>query len=516
MKRREFIKSGTSALIALPFILSHGRLAAAPGKASGVVLVRDDHAFSLKYKPGDRPNEDHVVPDIILSTDLNYLRIARMMDMSVLKLTGEPTVGKAWESLFPEGYPKPDTKIVLKVNFSYSAGFKTPINNWLKQYCPYAPKSPVINAIVNGLLQMNEGTFPIENITLFDSTYRPGRQINKLVVQGFRPVKANGLGIYKESQRGSYTLHLADFLKKWEFPPGAPRFTAAPDFPEKYRAQQRINSSVYHSDFMINITHAKDHRAAGITGVLKNTYGCTDNPMGTHGWDWNAKDNPYPGTGICIPVFYKEINRQTPCILNVMDAFAGIYQGGPLTGLVFQANTIAVSKDPVALDSWELELINSVRKRKGYLPITTAVQPSPDGHPNASFLRNAINVHRLGSPSPEKVQEYDLSGTSGNYSLPALPRPVSFLNNIIRAGKGYEVGIIMDNSRRKHVIRAIIKDTDGKTIKNFSTVVTKSDRAILHWDHKNDDKTDMPPALYIWQVTVDGMVHTGTINDYGS
>lgn len=514
MKRRTFIKSGASALFAVPLILSRPGSVFAASEASPIVQIRDDEAFRMAFTAGKIPNEDNVIPDTILSTSMDYFRIARMMDAAVLKLTGKSTVGKAWESLFPEGFPRPDTKIVLKVNFSYSNGGRSATNNWFQNICPFAPKSPLINAIIAGLLQMNDGTFPVENITLFDSTYRPEKQIHKLVVQGFRPVKANGLGIFKESQRGSYNLHLANFLKKWEFPAGAPQFTAAPDFPEKYQAHQRINSTVYHDDFMINITHPKDHRAAGITGVLKNTYGCTDNPMGTHGWDWNAQDNPYPGTGICIPVFYKEINRQTPCILNVMDAFAGLYHGGPLSGRVFQANSITISRDPVALDSWELDMINRIRKQKGYSRITTQNAPSADGHPNASFLRNATEVHNLGNSSLQNVKEYNLSRDSSSYALPALERPVSFMDAITKTGKNYRVVLLLDRSKRKHTIRAEIKNIQGDTIRNFKTIVTGSEKTTLSWDHKNDEKVLMPPALYIWQITADGMVHSGTVNDF--
>jgi len=516
MKRREFIRSSTGALLAIPIILSNRGSVFASNKGSQLVQVRDDKAFSMVFKPGDLPNEDNVIPDTILSTSMDYFRIARMMDTAVLKLTGKSNVGTAWESLFPDGYPQPDTRIVLKVNFSYNSGGRSAINNWLHNFCPFAPKAPLINAIVTGLLQMNNGTFPAENITIFDSTYLPEKQINKLVVQGFRPITPNGLGIYKDSQKGSYNLHLANFLKKWEFPSGAPHFTAAPDFPKEYQAHQRINSTVYHNDFMINITHPKDHRAAGITGVMKNTYGCTNNPMGTHGWDWKVKNNPYPGTGICIPVFYKEINRRTPCILNIMDAFTGLYHGGPLSGKVFQANTIAVSKDPVTLDTWELNLINHIREKHKYAPITTAKHPGPDGHPNASFLRNAIEIHKLGNESLQNVREYNLSTSSENYKISNITNPISYLSAITKVRGGYQVFLLMDNSRRKHTIRAIIKNIDGKTVKKFKTIVTRSNQTVLRWNHKNNDKFTMPPALYLWQVTVDGMVLTGTINDYSS
>jgi hypothetical protein len=197
-----------------------------------------------------------------------------------------------------------------------------------------------------------------------------------------------------------------------------------------------------------------------------------------------------------------------------MDAFTGLYHGGPLSGRVFQANTIAVSRDPVALDSWELDLINRVRKNKGYLPVTTAKGLNPDGHPNATFLKNAIDIHRLGNPSLEGAKEYDLTRSSGNYELPSLPKPISFLSAVMRRNNNYEVSVLTDQSNREHVIRAGIKDKDGQIIRNFKTIRTKGSITTLQWDHKNDDKADLPPALYIWQITVDGMVLTGTINDF--
>lgn len=516
MKRREFIRSGTCALLTVPFIISRPGSAFATSEASPIVIVKDDKVFSMKLRPGDSPNEDNVIPDKLISSGLDHFRVAKMVDTTILKLTGKDTVGKAWESLFPAGHPQSDTRIVIKINFSYGNLADRSEKTWLKNICPFGPKSAIINAIVTGLAQMSDGTFPVENITIFDSTYFPEKQIYKLVVQGFRPIKANGLGIFKDSQPGAASLHLANFFKKWEYAAGTSEFIAAPDFPEKYNAHQRINLAVHNSDFMINITHPKDHRAAGITGVLKNTYGCTNNPMGTHGWDWNAKDNPYPGTGICVPVFYKEINRQTPCILNIMDAITGLYHGGPLAGKIFQANTIAVSRDPVALDTWELNLINSIRVKKGYIPITTAEQPNADGHPNAPFLQNAVNIHKLGNPSLQNVKEYNLSTSSLDYKLPALPRPVSLLSAITRMKMDYRVNLLLDSSRRKHTIRAIIKNIDGETVSTFKTIVTKSNKTALRWNHKNDDKVTMPPGLYIWQITADGMVHNATINDYNN
>ena len=60
--------------------------------------------------------------------------------------------------------------------------------------------------------------------------------------------------------------------------------------------------------------------------------------------------------------FTRTSTSRLPYILNFLDALAGIYHGGPLSGNVFHANTIAVSKDPVALDTYQLGLINRVTR----------------------------------------------------------------------------------------------------------------------------------------------------------
>ncbi|MCK5277755.1 MAG: DUF362 domain-containing protein, partial [Cyclobacteriaceae bacterium] len=264
----------------------------------------------------------------------------------------------------------------------------------------------------------------------------------------------------------------------------------------------------------INYAIGKDHRAAGITGAMKNNYGCTDNPMGTHGSEWNNVNSPYAGTRLCVPVFYKNVNQHAPYILNILDALTGVYNGGPLSGKVFHANTIAVSKDAVALDSYLLNMINGARKEKGISLMETVDGRTPEGHPNASFLRIASENHELGSMSQDNLQFYDLSSGTEQYDIPALQKSQFLISEARRTKDMYQVQAFLDNSKRTHTIESRIEDRRGKVIKSFKSQTTQSTMATLQWDHRNDDKISVKEGIYIWYISVDGILHTSTINDF--
>ena len=513
MKRRKFIKYGVSSLLAAPLIqYGCGRIYE-DLYASPIVSVRDQLATSMQFRPGKVINSYGIRVDKVLSFDIQSIRIASMVDMAVMKLTGQPSVGKAWESLFPAGHPNADTKIGIKLNFSYGEGNNDIENDWATQVCPFGPKSAVTNAIVTGLTQMLDGAFPQENITLFERIYSRGTHRNFPVIQGYRPVFRDQSGLYKDTRSGASRIHWISSAGPLELPEEAPGFIAAPDFPKKYRAPQRIFSGVYQNDFLINYFIAKDHREAGITGAMKNNYGCTDNPVGTHGSSWTDKNSPFAGTRLCGPVFYKNINQQAPFILNFLDALAGIYHGGPLSGNVFHANTIAVSKDPVALDTYQLGLINQAREANAMHLINTEDGWTPRDHPNASYLRISSEEHRLGSLSMDHLESIDLSRTSDPVEIPQFDKSQSRIGDIRIVNKQYQVQLFLDSSGRTHSIESHIEDMEGNVIKSFQSSNTKADVAELLWDHTDNDKQQVKEGIYTWYVKADDMLHSGTIND---
>lgn len=514
MRRREFVKYGIGSLLAAPFINHAYGQFYTDNYASPIVSVLDDLATKINYKGGKVLNSDGVIVDKILSFDMDHMRVARMVDEAVKKITNQPTVGKAWESLFPAGFPNEHTRIGIKLNFSYGDRRGDVENDWSKTYCPFGPKSAVTNAIVTGLTQMLDGTFPIENITLFERMYTIGYRKFYPVVQGYRSVSPNEEGIVKDTRDGSCGLHWISSSNELELPEDAPRFVAAPDFPEGYRAPQRIYSEIYSNDFLINYANAKDHREAGITGAMKNNYGCTDNPRGTHGHQWTDPDSLYPGSRICAPVFYKNINQQAPYILNILDALAGIYHGGPLSGKVFHANTFAVSQDPVALDSYLTNMLNRVRLLNGNPAMGTVNNWGPEGHPSASVLRIASEDVGLGSMSQDNLQTLNLSSNTDQVEIPTFEKSKSRISEVNRTRKGYQVQVFLDKSNRTHTIESRIEDIKGNEIKSFKSQSTLSSSVVLQWDHRNNRKKSIKDGVYTWFIKVDGILHSGTINDY--
>ncbi len=512
MKRRQFVKSTAASLLLSPFALTRANPLYANSYASPIVSVYDKLAAGINFKPGTSSNADNVIVDKIVSSQVNDLSIMRLVDTAVMKITGKDSLGKAWESLFPPGHPNPQTKIGIKLNFSYGDGRNDVENDWSKLYCPFGPKVAITNAIVTGLTQMLDGNFPPENILLVERLYSIGHRKYFPLIQGYRPVRLNERGLYKDFRRGTYGMHWVFPNKPLEIPGDAPRFIAAPGFDGKYSAPQRIYAAVYENDFLINYAICKDHRAAGITGAMKNNYGCTDNPMGTHGSQWNDDNSPYAGTKRCVPVFHKYVHKESPYILNILDALTTVYEGGPLSGKVHQTNTIAVSRDPVAIDTYELKLINQVRKEKALSVLGTSDDRAADGHRNPTFLRVATEKHELGSMSLEDLMSYDLTSLNNEkMSIPAFDKMQSRIGGVIMTNNGCKIMVFLDNSKRNHVIESRVEDVKGKVVRTMKTETTRSPHTLLNWDFKNNDRNTVKEGFYIWYILVDGVLHSATI-----
>lgn len=510
MKRRHFLKLGIGSALSAPVILSNRYSMFSATSGSSIVSIEDIFSSSLTFREGTSPNADVMNIDKILSYSVNSARVHAMVDKAILEITGKHKLGKAWESLFPAGRIGKSTKIGIKINFAY--GYQDNENDWNEVTCPYGPKISVIEAVVTGLTQMLDGTFPIENITVYDLgiTIIPGRV--SPVLQGFRPVNQGMNGTYKDQRPGTYTLHWVSNRTEADVPVDAPHFIAAPDYAEPYNAPQKILAPAYQNDFTINIGIAKDHRSAGVTGVMKNTYGCTDNCGNTHGDQWMNAITPYAGTRLCVPVFYKTIDQYAPTILNIMDALAGVYHGGPTTGRVFQPNLIAVSRDPVALDSWLLQMINKARKIHNLSILGVQDGRAEDGHPNAAFLRIASDVHKLGNRSLDNIRHFNISSGKLGYSMPSLQKEQYRLSDPEIHRDRCRMNLFLDDSGRKHFYSSWIEDMQGISIRSFNSRTTRSSSAICEWDLKNERNHQVKAGRYVWHVVSGDIRHSRIIN----
>ncbi|MCB0689887.1 MAG: DUF362 domain-containing protein [Saprospiraceae bacterium] len=506
MKRRTFLRSSSQAVLAgsmiqiTPHFLFHGSM------GSPMVSVYDHKASTLTTGPGKVPNDDRVIVDLINGFSVNRVRISNMMDTAVKQLTGKNRVGKAWEALFPEGKLNEHTRVSIKINLSY--GEHTEENNWNKIACPFGPKVALSDAIIHGLTQMLDGNFPMENITIFDTIYSGGTRRDYPIVQGYRPVPSDENEFFIDRPNGTYGIHWVNPRNKNEIPEGAPEFTAAPDYPTEYQAHQRVKPPVFENDFMINVAIAKDHREAGVTGVMKNNYGCTDNPVGTHGSTWRRLDSPYPGTKLCVPVFYKSLNEITPCILNIMDALVGVYHGGPLAGRVFHTNTLTVSKDPVAMDTYLLNLVNEHRQKNGYAAITTQDGKNEDGHLNAAFLRISTERHEIGDANQNNIQEVNMSNEVDRYDLPVMDKPQSRVSDVYYQDGAMQLQLAMDQSGRSHRVDSWIEDLDQNIVKKISVKPTQSSQLQLRWKPHLNKKKKAENPRFVWHTNIDGVRHS--------
>jgi uncharacterized protein (DUF362 family) len=148
------------------------------------------------------------------------------------------------------------------------------------------------------------------------------------------------------------------------------------------------------SSMLINLPVLKDHDGAGVTIALKNMYGVIHNPNKYH----PNGCNPYVADLNMLP----EIRGKMRLI--ICDATTAMYEGGPgyKPEHSWNANTLLVSTDPVALDHTGWRIIERKRAEKG-LKTLAAEERAPE------YIHTAADVeHRLGNCEPKRISVIDV------------------------------------------------------------------------------------------------------------
>jgi uncharacterized protein (DUF362 family) len=113
---------------------------------------------------------------------------------------------------------------------------------------------------------------------------------------------------------------------------------------------------------IINVPNMKEHRAAGVTGCLKNiAYGNFSNVDRSHRFE---KTNTLTFIGTLASV--EPVRSRV--VLNIMDGLRGVWHGGPFMQDVkfrFYPKQIMIGTDPVAMDHQLIHLIEAKRKAEG-------------------------------------------------------------------------------------------------------------------------------------------------------
>jgi uncharacterized protein (DUF362 family) len=149
---------------------------------------------------------------------------------------------------------------------------------------------------------------------------------------------------------------------------------------------------------IINVPTMKEHRAAGVTGCLKNiAYGSFSNVARSH---QREKTNTYSFIGTLASV--EPLRSRT--VLNVMDGLRSLWQGGPFLQspkFLFFPKQLILGTDPVALDRILIDMIERKRTEEGAPSLfdrrPAHLRPGPELDPNYnSFIREPGHVEYAG------------------------------------------------------------------------------------------------------------------------
>jgi len=121
-------------------------------------------------------------------------------------------------------------------------------------------------------------------------------------------------------------------------------------------------------DAVLNLPVLKQHMLSGMSGALKNQFGCIHNPNKMH----LDKCDPYIAEVNAVPAV-----RQKQRLI-VMDALRPVVDNGPSyqPGMAEVANALLFAVDPVAMDVVGLELLEDLRKKRE-LPSLDKVDLAP-------------------------------------------------------------------------------------------------------------------------------------------
>jgi len=267
---------------------------------------------------------------------LDDARVRAMLRAGLRELTGEQDLGRIWRSLIPEFTPA--TRIGLKVNAAFYRAASSP---------------SLVKALVETL------------------TKDLGASADKIVAWDITDILVRGAGI-TASATGATIMGTT-------MSPDAPGYESANlDVEGQKLRLARLFTSM--TDVTINLAILKDHNIAGMTGALKNIYGCFNNPGEFHKNLVTAlpKINALP-----------QVKGRTR--LYIIEALVAVANGGPLAPASHSPGRLMMGADPVALDTHALTLLNSIRKT----PVPTA---------KLAWLDGAATLG-LGKRKPEVVKK---------------------------------------------------------------------------------------------------------------
>ena len=255
-----------------------------PDAKSRVVRASDPAAW----------NADALVPAVL----------RKMVDGSIVSLTGQPDAKAAWLALFD-----PTEKIAIKVNAFRNSTIWTHVE--------------LVKAVTDS---MTEAGLPGENITVFDF------YDDELKTAGFT-LNKDGPGVRCYGTEQGYAT-------KWD----AGGKTV------------KLSDILVNADALINMPVLKSHMIAGVTFALKNHYGSVSYPDALH-----YMEKSLPALNALVPI--KDATRLV--IGDVLAANTKYSSGWPYWEADTKGDSILMTYDPLAADTVGWQMLQKMCEEKG-------------------------------------------------------------------------------------------------------------------------------------------------------
>jgi len=188
---------------------------------------------------------------------------------------------------------------------------------------------------------LNEVGIPNKSIVVYD------RNSNQLEVIGYHALVPPGVRVVGLDRRGGYDRNV---------------FCEMDCFGERETRSYLATLVSSEVTKIINLPCLKEHNASGVTGCLKNlSYGSFDNVARTH-----ANTKTWTDPAIAVMCTARPLRSRS--VLHIMDGLRAVYHGGPFAwnpDFHWEARTLLIGTDPVAIDRIELEIVEQKRKERG-------------------------------------------------------------------------------------------------------------------------------------------------------
>jgi uncharacterized protein (DUF362 family) len=295
------------------------------GWADARSLKIDVHAPDMPLSPLGMPGlfpgrvvEVHHARSIV-SRRVSQPAVRTMIDEGMKALTGESIVKNAWARFFV-----PTDVVALKVNPSGVPGTTTSL--------------ALVREVVRAL---NEVGVPNRNMVVYD------RNSNQLEVNGYHALVPPGVRVIGLDRRAAYDPNV---------------FCEMDCFGERETRSYLATIVASEATKIIDLPCLKEHNASGVTGCLKNlAYGSFDNVARTH-----AHTKTYTDPAIAVMCTAGPLRSKS--VLHIVDGLRAVYHSGPFAwnaDFVWEAKTLLMGTDPVAVDRIELEIVEQKRKERG-------------------------------------------------------------------------------------------------------------------------------------------------------